>query len=138
VFNLLLFLLSLFLLFGCVDHRGPDLPFETPEGDIELIFSAAADMRDYTGSNPNHFRGACERIAAGGAGSFMVSPGDIDPPDGVYEDLQTYIGSDYLWYPAPGNHEAETSSDMLWLKSYNAGGNTLQNVVNIGPSGSEE
>ena len=138
VFGLFFFLLPVLLLIGCVGSRGQDLSFETPEGVIELIFSAAADMRDFTGPNPDHFRGACERIAAGGAGSFMVSPGDIDPPSGVSEDLMTYIGSDYLWYPAAGNHEAETPSDMHWLRSYNAGGNTLQNVVNIGPSGFEE
>ncbi len=138
VFELFVYLFALFLLFGCADRRAPDLSFETPEGDIELIFSAAADMREFTGANPDRFRGACERIAAGGAGSFMVSPGDIDPPSGVYGDLKTYIGSDYLWYPAAGNHETETPSDMQWLRSYNAGGNALQNVVNIGPSGSEE
>ena len=138
IFKIFIFLLPVFLLFGCVDHRGPDLSFETPEGDIELIFSVAADMREYTGPNPDHFRGACKRIAAGGAGSFMVSPGDIDPPSGVYEDLKTYIGSDYLWYPAAGNHETETPSDIQWLRSYNAGGDTLQNVVNTGPPESVE
>ncbi len=68
----------------------------------------------------------------------MVFPGDIDPPSGVYDDLITYVGSDYLWYPVTGNHEAETPSDMDWLRSFNSGGNTLKNVVNIGPLGSEE
>jgi hypothetical protein len=131
-------ILFVFLLFGCSHDQITDPPFEIPDGEIELIFSAAADMRNFTGSNPDHFRGVCERIASGGPGSFMVSPGDLDPPAGVYSDLKTYVGSGYLWYPAVGNHEAETLEDMQWLRSFNAGGNTLKNVVNTGPPGSEE
>jgi len=67
-----------------------------------------------------------------------MSSGDIDPPDQVYADLQHYIGSDYLWYPVVGNHEAETSEDMEWLRSYNSDGNSLPGVVNIGPTGGKE
>ncbi|MFC2088652.1 metallophosphoesterase [Calditrichota bacterium] len=106
-------------------------------------FSVTADMRNYAGNSPTYdtyqyFRGACEAIAAKGAGAFMISPGDIDPPDQVEWTIKTYIGSNYLWYPVVGNHEAETPSDMTWLRNYNLNGNTLPNIVNIGPTGCEE
>ena len=45
----------------------------------------------------------------------MISPGDIDPPEDVYNDLQNYIRNNYLWYPVAGNHEAETIEDMNWF-----------------------
>ena len=72
-------------------------------------------MQGYTGTNINYFRGVCERLFYGGAGDFMISPGDIDPPESVYNDLKKYIGSNYLWYPVTGNHEAETTCDMNWF-----------------------
>ncbi len=113
-------------------------PFTPPEGNIVTVFSAASDMREYTGSNSNYFRGVCKRIQEGGRGDFMVSAGDIDPPGDTYETIQNYIGRDYIWYPVVGNHEKETPSDMSWLRSYNPGGNTLPEVVNTGPSGCTE
>ena len=109
-----------------------------PFGTVQVSFSVTADMRDYTGGNMLYFRGACERIATGGAGDFMLSPGDIDPPDLVYADIQTYIGIDYPWYPVVGNHEAETSSDMVWLRNFNPNGNTLPHIVNPGPENGVE
>jgi hypothetical protein len=130
--------LAVLFFFGCSTGANEDLAFETPEGDIRLIFSATADMRDFTGDSKGYFRGVCERIAAGGAGSFMISPGDIDPPDDVYDTVRTYIGADYIWYPVVGNHEAETPSDMQWLRAFNSGGNTLPNVVRAGPTGCVE
>ena len=45
----------------------------------------------------------------------MISPGDINPPQQVYADLQNYISTNYLWYPVTGNHEAETIVDMNWF-----------------------
>jgi len=76
----------------------------------------------------------CQTIAALGSGAFMVTPGDEDPPANVLWTIQQYIDSTYLWYPVVGNHEQETAGDMAWLRSYNAGGNTLPYVVNIGPT----
>ena len=109
-------------------------PFELPSGTIQVSFAVTADMRDYTGDSMLYFRGACERIAHGGAGDFMISPGDIDPPDLVHADIQAYIGASYTWYPVVGNHEAETESDMTWLRNFNLDGNSLPNIVNLGPA----
>lgn len=110
--------------------------------DDPFSFAMTVDQRSYSGSGtydtPDYFRGACEAIAALGEGAFMVSPGDIDPPDDVKWTLEQYIGTEYLWYPAVGNHESETPSDMAWLRTYNLNGNTLPYVVNTGPTGSEE
>jgi hypothetical protein len=95
-------------------------------------------MRHYTGEDIDYFRNACEQIAFGGAGDFMVSPGDIDPPANTYATIRKYIGHIYTWYPVVGNHETETASDMDWLRIFNRDGNTLPNIVNAGPAGCEE
>jgi predicted phosphodiesterase len=138
-FKLAILLTVLFVQLGCssgitYDHS----PFELPAGVVEMSFAATADMRDYTGKDMRYFRGACQRIASGGSGNFMVSPGDIDPPDRVYSDIQSYIGINYPWYPVVGNHEAETDSDMEWLRAFNPNGNTLPNIVNSGPANGVE
>ena len=112
--------------------------FSVPDGAVVLSFSVTADMRNYTGDHIDYFRNACEQIAYGGAGDFMVSPGDIDPPEQTYETIQSYIGPDYIWYPVAGNHETETVSDMEWLREFNESGNTLPNIVNTGPAGCTE
>ena len=132
------FLLPLFLAVLTLAGCGPGIeydssPFELPAGTVAVSFAVTADMREYTGPDIRYFRGACERIATGGPGEFMISPGDIDPPDAVYNDIRTYIGSDYVWYPVVGNHEAETPEDMTWLRAFNPGGDSLLNVVNTGP-----
>lgn len=90
-------------------------------------------MRSFTG--PSGFQGVVEAAREAGPGSFMISPGDIDPPQAVYNVLSSVLGTGYPWYPVAGNHEAETPEDMAWLRSFNAGGTTLPHVVNKGPGG---
>lgn len=128
---------TLFLL-SCGTYTVNTAPFQLPPGTVSFSFAVTADIRDYTGTNVNYFRGVCERLFYGGAGDFMISPGDIDPPSKVYNDIQEYIGTDYNWYPVTGNHEAETPDDMNWLRAYNLNGNLLPGIVNTGPPGGEE
>lgn len=112
-------------------------------------FVVAGDMRSYSGpgynDKPDCFRGVCEAIAEVGPGAFMVCPGDLDPVDGVDWTIRTYLGETYPWYPVVGNHELpgegrspRGGSNMDWLRAYNEGGDSLPNVVNIGPPGCEE
>jgi calcineurin-like phosphoesterase family protein len=107
-----------------------------------FTFSVTADMREYAGpgyDSSEYFRGAVEAIAALGESTFMVSPGDIDPPDGVLWTITRTLGITHTWYPGVGNHELsnagnETSwrSNLNWLNSYNYG------AVNPGPEGCPE
>ena len=119
-------------------------PFLVPDGHIRLVFSVTADARYYSTDNPNWFRHVCERIRIGGRGDFMISPGDMDPSQQVYNTIQTFIGQDYIWYPLVGNHETEIESgesesqDMIWLRNFNANGNTLPHIVRTGPAGCRE
>jgi len=115
--------LTLALLLGC----------STGGGSAPLTFTVAADMREFVGAS--EFRAAVEAMRKAGAGSFMVSPGDIDPPGPVYDTVRSVLGSSYPWYPVAGNHEAETPEDMSWLRAYNAGGSSLPRIVNPGPGG---
>jgi len=102
-------------------------------------FDVTCDMRQY--ADPNHetseyFRGACVAILQTGKGAFMVSPGDVDPPEYVYNTVKAMLGTDYQWYPVVGNHEAETPEDMQWLRKY--GKESLKGFVSPGPQGCEE
>ena len=89
---------------ACRNSSIDKTPFPLPSGTISFSFTVTADMREYTGTNINYFRGVCERLFYGGPGDFMISPGDIDPPEQVDNDLQNYISTNYLWYPVTGNH----------------------------------
>lgn len=109
-----------------------------------FAFAVTCDMRVWSGpgeyDTPQFFRGACEAIDALGCTAFMVSPGDIDPPEDVEWTIRQYLGQDYLWYPVVGNHEAETLEDMEWLRAYDydRNGDEPPNIANTGPSGCEE
>lgn len=86
-------------------------------GSPGLGFSIVADMREFLG--PTEFQGALNSMAALGAGSFIVSPGDIDPPGLVEAAIRATAGFGSIpWLPVVGNHEAETPSDMDMLRAY--------------------
>jgi hypothetical protein len=110
----------------------PSTPVRSIHSD-SFSFSITADMREFAGSGvyntSQYFRGAVEAIFENGAGAFMVSPGDFDPPEDVRWSITQTLGLSYPWYPVTGNHEEETLADMEWLRSFDHG------VVNPGPSG---
>lgn len=108
---------------------------EDPAG-TPVRFSVAADMRSFVGLT--EFRGLLDSLTAKGAGEFLVSPGDIDPPDQVYGAIQEKLGSSFPWFPMIGNHEAETPEDMDYLRAFPV--ETQYSVENFlgGPPGSEE
>jgi len=121
-----------------LDSRGLE------SSDSQFWFAVSADMRQFSGpgeyDTQQYFRGACQAIAALGAGAFMVSPGDIDPPADVEWTIRQCLGQDYIWYPVVGNHESETPEDMAWLRSYDydTNGDTPPNIVSLGPAGCQE
>ena len=123
---------------ACRTLDGNKIYFQRPEGSIQLSFAVASDMRSSTGKEFYYFRGICEMLNDGGPGNFMVSPGDIDPPDSTYQTIYRYIDPEYTWYPVVGNHEAETEFDMAWLREYNRYGNTLLNITQSGPANGTE
>lgn len=89
-----------------------------PEGPALLGFSVAADMRSFVGAT--EFRGALDSLLSVGAGAFLASPGDIDPPDAVQAAIEEKLGAGFPWFPVVGNHEADTESDMAFLRAYDA------------------
>ena len=104
-----------------------------------FTFAVTADMQQHAGSGANDsslfFRGVCEKIATLDESVFMVSPGDLDPPVNVDWTVNQYLGQDYLWYPAAGNHDEETPSEMTWLRTYDydPNGTAPPHIVNAGP-----
>lgn len=114
---------------------------DTSKKEDGLTFIVAADWRFKATEryhSSEYFLGALEAISEFGKGSFMVSPGDVEPVDASANLIAKVLGEDYPWYPVIGNHETEDSTYMQSLRDINAGGNSLQNVVNIGPPGSVE
>jgi hypothetical protein len=115
------------------------IPFAANDTGDDLVFVIAADMRNFTadGEWSKNFSGACEAIKEVGAGSFMISPGDLDvrPPSAVRDMITKVIGEDYPWYPVLGNHDPESPSTMEYLREYS---NSVPNVVKRGPNGCEE
>jgi 3',5'-cyclic AMP phosphodiesterase CpdA len=103
------------------------------------VFVLTADMRSFI-SGSQYFEGACDAILQSGPGAFMISPGDIDPPDDVYAAVTSRIGPSYPWFPVVGNHDINTffsaphafSTGIEWIRSY-----TLPFSVNPGPAGAE-
>ncbi len=93
-------------------------------------------MRSFVG--PTEFRGLLDSLAAKGADEFLVSPGDIDPPDQVYGAIHEKLDASFPWYPLVGNHEAETPQDMDFLRAFPV--KSQYSVANFrgGPSGAEE
>ena len=107
----------------------------------ELTFIVAADWRIKATEryhSSEYFLGALEAIAEVGKGSFMVSPGDVEPVIPSANLIAKVLGEDYPWYPVIGNHDIEDSTWMQNMRDFNAGGNTLSNVVNVGPPGCVE
>jgi len=112
----------------------------TPDAD-SFHFTITADMRGYH----IEFGNLLQAINDGpGPGIFHVSIGDID--DAIPENraqIDDKFGTTAMWYPIIGNHEAETPSDMDWLRTeYNTGnsGRTALkfNTNQDGPTGSVE
>jgi len=117
------------------------LPGCTTTGPKDAVFSfdVTADMREFAGpeyQSSQYFMGTCEAIRQVGKGAFMVSPGDIDPPQYVSDTIKKVLGKQYLWYPVVGNHEAETREDMEWLRNWGSG--RIPNLVRRGPENCEE
>ena len=103
-----------------------------------FTFVVTCDMRKYVGPAPKgkrYFDGACEAIARLGAGAFMITPGDCDPLAPVRATLDRYLGTNYLWYPVAGNHDAASSKDMAWLRRWASNG--IPHLVRTGPTGAQ-
>lgn len=118
-------------------------PFRLAQDDA-FTFDLTADMRLFSGpgtyDSSDYFRGACESIAAIGPGAFMISPGDIDPPEDVYWTIQQVLGEAYPWFPVVGNHESETVADMTWLRAFDVGADADPDwtLINAGPASCPE
>jgi len=128
-------MLAVLVFAGCAKLQIEQLPKE----EAVFSFTATADMRQFAGpeyQSSEYFLGTCEAIREIGKGAFMVSVGDIDPPQHVFGTVRKVFGEDYPWYPVVGNHEAETQEDMTWLRNW--GRQDIPNLVRRGPKNSEE
>ncbi len=111
-------------------------PASEPQSFMMAVDWRYTAMPEYR--TEEYFLGALLAIKELGAGMFMISPGDIEPPDASRELISQVLGEDYLWYPAMGNHELEDQAYIDYLRAINAGEKSLPNIVRKGPVGCEE
>lgn len=82
----------------------------------------------------------------GDEGIFHISPGDVDHVVDTYNDLKhVYVpggdewgfGANVIWFPVVGNHEAEDSVEMDYLRDDQTTGNWgyYQNLMDLDSSG---
>ena len=117
----------------------PLLPGCLAVENSNFSFDVTADMREFAGpeyQTSEYFLGTCEAIQDVGKGAFMVSIGDIDPPEHVHQTIKKVLGDDYIWYPVVGNHEIETNEDMVWLRQWGSG--EIPHLVRRGPANCKE
>ncbi len=77
-------------------------------------FLVLGDCRNYPG-----FTKLLETAKAlpEGPGLFVITTGDIDPPDLVRSEISKVIGTKFPWFPIVGNHEANQAG-MKYLRKY--------------------
>jgi hypothetical protein len=117
----------------------PIATYQRQPAPVAFSFITAGDMRNYVGPAPagkRYFDGLCEALQTIGAGSFMIIPGDCDPPGPVRATIDRYLGTNYVWYPVIGNHELGTGTNLAWLREQARAG--IPHLTRRGPPGAEE
>ncbi len=130
-----LFIISLLIITSCSTDKQQVLN----DQNAVLTFIVNADTRKYAGERYDslqYFLGNCEAVKKAGEGAFMVSVGDIDPPEPIYNTVKKVLGKNYPWYPVVGNHEAETPEDMAFLRELSH--EDLPNILRKGPKNGTE
>jgi hypothetical protein len=74
--------------------------------------------------------------AKGGPGLFLLTPGDMDPPKTVRQQLDGVFGASLMWYPVIGNHELGSAATGPFLRDYFD--KRMKGKVAPGPRGSEQ
>jgi hypothetical protein len=100
-------------------------------------FTASADNRPYDGGNKGRWEwllDEMDRLFVDDEGVFHIMAGDFDDPQTTDATLKTQFGPETVWYPVVGNHEAETTEDMTWIREAFS---SLSYVVNSAPLGCE-
>ena len=97
-----------------------------------MTFSIAADSR----GKPGFVNVMKQLKAKGGPGLFLLTPGDMDPPKTIRDQLDEVFGPSLIWYPVVGNHELEAKETGPYLRKYFD--DHLKGNVNPGPQGSEQ
>lgn len=103
----------------------------------EFSFVVAGDMQDFAAGAPagkRYFDGACEAMRRVGPGAFLLTPGDINPPAPLRATIDRYLGPDFLWYVAVGNHEFDAEKTLAWVRSQAVAGKAPSTVRLGGPS----
>lgn len=138
---ILSFLLFIIIFLSSCDHQKENEPFH---------FYVATDIH-MTKQRPD-YTSLCfkENILSDikndtlGLGKFIVVTGDMDPFFRTRESVEQVLGTDFRFYPVPGNHDVGMTNnqykdfpDLNWnntfdMVTYNK--NHLRDIVNRGPS----
>jgi hypothetical protein len=115
----------------------PTLTF-TPTPQSSFSFVVTSDMSHYSAREyydyPNFFAALLGSVADYGPGDFMISAGDILPAEGASWTIDQMLGTDYPWFPIPGNHDfGQDEIDFFENYQFDINGEEEPNIVNWGP-----
>lgn len=114
-------------------------PSLTATPEARFSFVVTSDMSHYSAPEyinyPNFFAALLGYVEDFGPGDFMISAGDVIPAADARWTIDQVLGTDYLWFPVPGNHDFGWA-DINFLQNYDydPNGPAQPNIVNWGPS----
>ena len=96
----------------------------------DMSHYSAPEYYDY----PNFFAALLRSVVDYGPGDFMISLGDVIPAEGTSWTIDQVLGSDYPWFPIPGNHDfGKNELDFFENYQYDINGDKEPNIINWGP-----
>lgn len=101
-------------------------------------FVVTSDMSHYSAPEyydyPNFFAALLSSVAHYGPGDFMISSGDVIPAEGADWTIDQVLGTDYPWFPIPGNHDfGRAEINFFENYQYDINGDKEPNIINWGP-----
>ncbi len=124
---------------GAVDNPCVDIVRQSP--DPKFAFVVVSDLHTSSNeaavqSNLGQIRDWLDNPTADmPAPEFMVISGDWPNATQTSSDIDSVLGTDFLWYAAPGNHEvSDDINNFYWYRDTLVP--SLPHVVNYGPAGS--
>jgi len=111
----------------------------TPTPAPAFSFVVTTDMSHYSARKyfnyPNFFAALLGYVNQFGPGDFMVSLGDVIPAEETGWTVAEVLGSEYPWFPIPGNHDFGLA-DIRYLQNYkyDPNGTEEPNIVRQGPA----
>jgi hypothetical protein len=105
-----------------------------PESPDKFSFALSSDQMGVAmWESDLYFSGAIKSLKETNPDiAFIITTGDLRPPDASLNIIKKYLKKTIQWYPVTGNHDAEDTDTMVYLRNYNydINGTEAPNIVN--------